>query len=84
MNEQNNTPLNVRMEYVKAQMIQAFNRVVADSQLPAYIIEGIVTGILADLRAQSNAELIAALTVNQEQADGNEAANTDEEDEGGN
>lgn len=52
-----NTPLNVMIEQAKMKMVNSFNQVVQESHLPAYLIEGILLGILADVREQKSMEL---------------------------
>jgi len=65
-----NTPLSVIMENAKTKLITAFNETAQESRLPAFLLEGIVEGLLADIRARKNAELAAEL----------KAINTEEED----
>lgn len=53
-----NIPLSIMLETAKGKFISAFNEVLADTKLPAYLIEGIVLEILADLRNRKNLELM--------------------------
>ncbi len=53
-----NTPLSIMLETAKGKFVSAFNEVLADTKLPAYLVEGIVLEILADLRNQKNLELM--------------------------
>lgn len=53
------TPLSVMMENAKSRMTAAFSQVAEETRLPAYLLEGIVAGILADVRSQKNIELAA-------------------------
>ncbi len=53
-----NTPLSIMLESAKGKFVSAFNEVLADTKLPAYLVEGIVLDILADLRNRKNIELI--------------------------
>lgn len=56
---QKNVPLSVMLENTKGEMTAAVNNVIAKSNLPAYLIEGILAGILADVRNQKNLELVS-------------------------
>ena len=40
-------------------MVQSFNEVIAESQLPAYLIEGMLMEVLAETRRRKNDELLA-------------------------
>jgi hypothetical protein len=53
-----NTPLSIMLESAKGKFVSAFNEVLADTKLPAYLVEGIVLEILADLRNRKNLELM--------------------------
>ena len=50
-------PLSVMLENVKGRMTSSFGQIMQESSLPAYLIEGILVGILADVRNQKNLEL---------------------------
>ncbi len=52
-------PLSIMLENAKSMFISAFNQVSEQTKLPAYLIEGIMLGILSDIRAQKNIELTA-------------------------
>ena len=58
MNE-NNMPLSLMMENAKGAMTDAFNQIVEQSNLPAYLLEGIVADLLSEIRKQKNLELIS-------------------------
>lgn len=58
MNE-NNMPLSLMMENVKGAMTDAFNPIVEQSNLPAYLLEGIVADLLSEIRKQKNLELVS-------------------------
>ncbi len=53
-----NTPLSIMLETAKGKFISAFNEALTETKLPAYLVEGIVLEILADLRNRKNIELI--------------------------
>lgn len=40
-------------------MIHAFNQIVEQSNLPAYLLEGIVADLLSEIRKQKNLELVS-------------------------
>lgn len=56
---ENQKPLSVMMENAKAMMIASFNQVQAETALPAYLMEGIVLDLLAQVRNQKNLELVS-------------------------
>lgn len=58
MNE-NNMPLSLMMENAKGAMMDAFNQIVEQSNLPAYLLEGIVADLLSEIRKQKNLELVS-------------------------
>lgn len=73
MEEKKNIPLSVLMENTKGKMTAAVNQIVNKAKLPAYLIEGILLGILSDVRNQKNLELISDYNaMNQEEKEGEE------------
>lgn len=56
MNE--NVPLSVMLETAKSKCKSAINGVLADTKLPAYLFEGIIVDILAELRERKAYELM--------------------------
>lgn len=58
MNE-NNMPLSLMMENAKGAMTNVFNQIVEQSNLPAYLLEGIVADLLSEIRKQKNLELVS-------------------------
>lgn len=58
MNE-NNMPLSLMMENAKGAMTDAFHQIVEQSNLPAYLLEGIVADLLSEIRKQKNLELVS-------------------------
>ena len=52
-----NIPLSVLLENTKIRMTDSVNKVIQESNLPAYLIEGILSDILAEVRKQKNLEL---------------------------
>lgn len=57
MNEKN-VPLSVMLENTKGMMFDAFNQVQEKSNLPAYLMEGIIVDLLSQVRNQKNLELV--------------------------
>lgn len=61
-NQPSNKPLCVIMEEAKVEFTKAINQAIVKTQLPAYLAENIILGILADVRAQKTAEILAEIT----------------------
>ena len=57
MNE-NNMPLSLMMENAKGAMTDAFNQIVEQSNLPAYLLEGIVADLLSEIRKQKRKKVL--------------------------
>lgn len=51
-------PLSVMLENAKGMMIDAFNQVQGKTNLPAYLMEGIVLDLLSEVRNRKNLELV--------------------------
>lgn len=58
MNEKNML-LSLMLENAKGMMIDAFNQVQEKTNLPAYLMEGIVLDLLSQVRNQKNLELVS-------------------------
>ena len=54
-----NIPLSVMLENANGKLTAAFSQIAQETHLPAYLLEGIVAGILSDIRKQKNIELAA-------------------------
>ena len=52
-------PLSIILENAKGMTFQAFNQIQEKTQLPAYLMEGIIMELLADIRNQKNLELVS-------------------------
>lgn len=52
-------PLSVMLENAKGMMIDSFNQVQEKTNLPAYLMEGIVLDLLSQVRNQKNLELVS-------------------------
>lgn len=59
MDKIKSVPLSVMLEQAKAKVTAAFGQIQEETHLPAYLFEGIVAGVLADVRNQKNLELAA-------------------------
>ncbi|MGN8739135.1 hypothetical protein [Bilifractor sp. HCP3S3_D3] len=57
--DNNQVPLSVMMENANGKLTAAFSQIAQETHLPAYLLEGIVAGILSDIRKQKNIELAA-------------------------
>lgn len=44
-------------------MTDAFNQIVEQSNLPAYLLEGIVADLLSEIRKQKNLELVSDMNI---------------------
>lgn len=72
----NKMPLSVMLENAKGMMLDAFNQVQEKSNLPAYLMEGIVLDLLSEVRNRKNLELV------QDYNRMNQAAESEEKKEG--
>lgn len=50
-------PLSILLEKTKGKLVSAMNEVLSESGLPAYLMEGLVLEVLADVRLQKAHEL---------------------------
>lgn len=57
--DKKNIPLSVMMENTKGMMFKAFQQVQEKSNLPAYLMEGIIVDLLSQVRNQKNLELVS-------------------------
>lgn len=58
-NKQKNIPLSILLENAKGKFINAFNQILEETNLPAYLMEGIIVEVLAEIRARKNLELVS-------------------------
>lgn len=56
-----NEPLIVIIEKTKAKINTAVNKIICESGLPAYLLDGILMGIVADVKEQKNVEMMQAV-----------------------
>lgn len=59
MDKEKGIPLSVMLENARKMTANAVQEVLDQTKLPAYLFEGILVGLLSDIREQKNAELIA-------------------------
>lgn len=59
MDKKKNIPLSILLENAKGKFINAFNQILEETNLPAYLMEGIIVEVLAETRARKNIELVA-------------------------
>lgn len=57
--DKKNIPLSVMMENTKGMMFEAFQQIQEKSNLPAYLMEGIIVDLLSQVRNQKNLELVS-------------------------
>lgn len=58
-NKQKPIPLSILLENAKGKFITAFNQIMEETNLPAYLMEGIIVEVLAETRARKNLELVS-------------------------
>lgn len=56
-------PLSIVMEETRAKLNVIVNKVIEESKLPAYLVEGMLLGLLSDAREQKARELISDMRV---------------------
>ncbi len=61
----NGAPLSVLMENARGKLIQAFNQVLDETKLPAYLMEGMLLELLSETRNRKNLELISDINTMQ-------------------
>lgn len=54
-------PLIIVLDEAKSKLFSAFNQIQQETALPAYLLEGSVLELLAEIRARKNIEFIAAM-----------------------
>lgn len=65
MQEHKEISLSIAMENTKCKLNQTFKQIISDSKLPAYLIEGMITDILSQIRNQKNLELLSDINTMQ-------------------
>lgn len=66
----NQIPLSVLMENAKGKLIAAFNQVVEETKLPAFLLEGLLLELLSETRSRKNLELISDMnSIKQKEAE---------------
>ena len=65
-------PLSLRLHQARMRIIKAVNDAASDNELTANLMEGVLSDVLSDIRAQSTAELILDMSssVNEKSKEG--------------
>ncbi len=63
MANQKGVPLSLMLENAKRMTVEAVQNVLNQTKLPAYLYEGILIGILSDIREQKNQELMSDINL---------------------
>lgn len=69
----NGAPLSVLMENARGKLVQAFNQVLDETKLPAYLMEGMLLELLSETRNRKNLELISDINAMQNKENTEEA-----------
>lgn len=64
--DNSNKPLCVILEEAKIEFARAINQASAKTKLPAYLVESVLLGILADVRAQKAVEIVTEMNTSTE------------------
>ena len=62
-----NVPLSLRLQQARMRILKAVNEAAADNSLTAHLMEGVISSIHADIRAQATAELIIEMSTPQKE-----------------
>lgn len=71
-NNSNTIPLCVLLEQAKSAMYGALEKTINQTKLPAYLMEGIIFELLANVQSQKNIEIINELNIIKQQEGENE------------
>lgn len=63
MANQKGVPLSLMLENAKRMTVEAVQNVLNQTKLPAYLYEGILIGVLSDIREQKNQELMSDINL---------------------
>ena len=63
MANQKGIPLSLMLENAKRMTVEAVQDVLNQTKLPAYLYEGILIGVLSDIREQKNQELMSDINL---------------------
>ena len=55
------TPLMVAVEEARLKLYSAFNNVAEETKLPPFLLEGVVTDLLSEIRKQKYVDLLAMI-----------------------
>ena len=68
-NKPSEPPLTMLLQQARLQMIKATNEIMQNYGLPAAMMDGIVAGILADIRSQVTTDLIVDIQKKQKEGE---------------
>ena len=71
-------PLSMMMEQAKGMLVDAFSQIQAQTNLPAYLLEGAVLNLLSEIRNQKNIELFAEYQRSLEPIEGETTTETED------
>ena len=61
------TPIEVRIECARGEILNAVERISQEQRLPVMVVDGVISSVLSEIRAQGEMELINAyVSVNRE------------------
>ena len=71
------------IEETRCEIVTAINSINARRGLPAYLLDGILSSILAEVRNQKSAEMIIAINREENEEEGEEHAETENQSQDG-
>ncbi len=71
------------IEETRCEIVTAINSINARRGLPAYLLDGILSSILAEVRNQKSAEMIIAINHEENEEEGEEHAETENQSQDG-
>ena len=71
------------IEETRCEIVTAINSINARRGLPAYLLDGILSSILAEVRNQKSAEMIIAINREENEEEGEEHAKTENQSQDG-
>lgn len=68
-----NLPISIKVENARLALNAAFNQIIAETNLPAFLYESIILSLLSEVRDRKNLELVSEMNaLLKEQDDSNE------------
>jgi hypothetical protein len=62
-------PLSLELQLARMELLKAVNEIMQAYSLPPCLLDGVVTGILSDIRMQSSSELVRDIQIAQSQSE---------------